>query len=175
MKKFAAVIAVLFAVVALASCSSTPKTAPPAAAQPAAEKQAAPVPEQPAPPAKTDANALAGQLRALEGKSVYFDFDKSAIKPEYGDVIQQQADFIKAHGNDTVTIQGNCDERGSAKYNLALGERRADAVRKELEALGVPASQLKTVSFGKGKPRLTCHSEKCWKENRRADFVHKLD
>ncbi|MGB8410375.1 MAG: OmpA family protein, partial [Gallionella sp.] len=87
----------------------------------------------------------------------------------------KQAAFLKAHNNDVVTIEGNCDERGSPEYNLALGDRRADAARKSLEILGVPETQIKVVSFGLEKPRLTCHEERCWKENRRDDFVHKLD
>lgn len=121
-----------------------------------------------------DARKLAEQIQSLKNKSVYFDFDKSSINPEYRDVVQQQADFLKAHGNDSVTLEGNCDERGSSEYNLALGDRRANAVRKELESLGVFATQIKTVSFGEEKPRLTCHEEKCWKENRRVDFNHQL-
>lgn len=125
--------------------------------------------------AEIDARNLAEQQLELKNKSVYFDFDKSAVKSGYRNIIQQQANFIKSHGNDSVSVEGNCDERGSSKYNLALGERRANAVRKELETLGVSASQIKTVSFGKEKPRLTCHEEKCWKENRRVDFVHQLN
>ncbi len=72
-------------------------------------------------------------------------------------------------------MEGNADERGSAEYNLALGDRRANAVRKNLELLGIPTAQIKTLSFGEEKPRLLCHEEKCWQENRRDDFVHKLN
>ncbi len=117
---------------------------------------------------------LNAEVRRLQGQSDYFDFDKSVIKPEYLAVIQKQADFIKSHPNDVVTVEGNCDERGSEKYNLALGSRRANAVLESLESFGVPAAQIKTVSFGKDKPRLTCHEEKCWKEDRRVDFDHHI-
>ena len=160
----------------LAACASTPKSAPP---QPA--PVAKPVVQAPAPQprglsqAEIDARQLAEQLQALKDKSVYFDFDKSLIKPEYRDTVIQQADFIKAHGDDAVTLEGNCDERGSNEYNLALGQRRADAVLKSLEQSGVSTSQVKTVSFGEEKPRLTCHEEKCWHENRRVDFVHQMN
>ena len=123
--------------------------------------------------AEIDTQKLAEQLQALKSQSVYFDLDRSNVKPEYSKVVSQQAQFIKSHGSDTVTLAGNCDERGSGEYNLALGEKRADAVRKELELSGVAAGQIRTVSFGEEKPRATCHEEKCWKENRRVDFDHK--
>lgn len=121
------------------------------------------------------AEKLAAEMRDLQKQSVYFDFDKSELKPEYRDVVQQQAAFLKAHKNDVVTVEGNADERGSAEYNLALGDRRANAARKNLEQMGVIATQIKTVSFGEEKPRMTCHEEKCWQENRRDDFNHKLN
>lgn len=125
--------------------------------------------------AKTESGKLAAEIQGLQQQSVYFDLDKSDIKPEYRNVILKQAEFIKAHKNDIVTVQGNTDERGSSEYNLALGERRANTARKSLELLDVPAAQIKTVSFGPEKPRLVCHEEKCWKENRRDDFVHQLN
>jgi peptidoglycan-associated lipoprotein len=106
-----------------------------------------------------------------QDKSVYFEFDSFAILADYRDVLKQQAEFIKAHSNDVFVLEGNADERGSGEYNLALGNKRASAVRKNLVLMGVPASRLKVVSFGKEKPRLTCHEEKCWHENRRVDFV----
>jgi peptidoglycan-associated lipoprotein len=175
MKKLAAVIAASFVLVA---CASTPKTASTEAAQPVVAQSAmvaSNTQAQTVSQAEIDAKNLAEQQLALKSKSVYFDFDKSAVKSEYREIAQQQANFIKSHGNDTVTIEGNCDERGSSKYNLALGEKRANAVREELETLGVSANQIKTVSFGKEKPRSTCHEEKCWKENRRVDFIHQLN
>ncbi len=125
--------------------------------------------------AEIESRKLAAEVQGLQQQSVYFDLDKSDIKPEYRSVILKQAEFIKAHKNDVVTVQGNTDERGSSEYNLALGERRANAARKSLELLNVPAAQIKTASFGLEKPRLLCHEEKCWKENRRDDFVHQLD
>jgi peptidoglycan-associated lipoprotein len=125
-----------------------------------------------------EANKLAADLSylsTLQKQSIYFDFDQSVVKFEYMSVIQRHADFIKTHKHDVVTIEGNCDERGSSEYNLALGERRANAAQKNLVLLGVPAEQVKTQSFGNEKPRQTCHEEKCWQENRRDDFSHNLN
>lgn len=104
-------------------------------------------------------------------QSIYFDSDKAVIAPQYKSVIQKEAEAIKGHKSQVVTVEGNCDERGSDEYNLALGQRRADAVKKLLVASGVHAHQVKTASLGKEKPKATCHDESCWKENRRVDFV----
>lgn len=119
------------------------------------------------------ASKLESEMRELEGQSVYFDFDRYVVKPEYRDIVQKQAEFIKANKDAMVTIEGNADERGSSEYNLALGDKRANAVRKNLELLGIPRDQVKTISFGEEKSQISCHEEKCWQENRRADFVHK--
>ncbi len=170
MKKTAIVLVSLL----FAACAST-KTDAPQAAQPAAKNTAVETPvTAPVSAAEVAANQLAAELQALQKESVYFDFDKSAVKSEFQDALRKQADFLKSHKNDVVTLEGNCDERGSSKYNLALGERRAQAVKKSLRLLGVSPTQIKTVSYGKERPRLQCHEEKCWKENRRADFVHSL-
>lgn len=106
----------------------------------------------------------------LYQKSVYFDFDSSAIKDQYKPLVEAHAKYLMDHSSARVQLQGNTDERGSAEYNLALGQRRADAVKKLMEVAGVSASQLSTVSFGKEKPKATCHDESCWKENRRVDI-----
>lgn len=120
---------------------------------------------------KIAANKLNAEVQELQNQSIYFDFDKFSVKPEFQDVIQKEADFIKLHKDEVVTLEGNADERGSNEYNLALGSERAVAVEKSLELQGVPAAQIKTVSYGEEKPRLVCHEEKCWKEDRRVDFV----
>lgn len=153
----------------LAACASTPQKETTTQSTPATEPQPKAMTQ-----AQVDAQKLADELSALKNQSVYFDFDRSIVKPEYTDVVQQQAAFIKAHGNDTVVVSGNCDERGSSEYNLALGQRRAYSVAKNLKLLGVNAGQIKTISYGEEHPRLTCHAERCWKENRRVDFTHQL-
>jgi peptidoglycan-associated lipoprotein len=109
---------------------------------------------------------------ALTSQSVYFDFDKAMIKPDQVTAITENAKLASTYSNDSVTLQGNCDERGSREYNLALGQRRADAVKQRLVLLGVPETRIETISFGKEKPRALCHDETCWSQNRRADFVH---
>ena len=167
-------IAVILFSLLVAACASTHKADTTQA--PANESKAATASPaaSAAAEAEVSASKLKAEIEALQKQSVYFDFDKYVVKPEFHASIQQQAEFLKSHANDVVTLQGNADERGSAEYNLALGTERAQAVEKDLEILGVSASQVKVVSFGEEKPRLTCHAEKCWKENRRVDFVHDL-
>jgi peptidoglycan-associated lipoprotein len=108
---------------------------------------------------------------ATANKSIYFDYDRYAIKSDETSLIIEHAKLANAFPRDHLTLQGNCDERGGSEYNLALGQRRADAVKEQLVMLGIPAARIETVSFGKEKPRERCHEERCWAENRRADFV----
>ncbi|MDX8399924.1 MAG: peptidoglycan-associated lipoprotein Pal [Gallionellaceae bacterium] len=125
--------------------------------------------------AALEAQQTAAEVVVLKSESVYFDFDQAIIKQSFSAQIQKQADFLIAHANDTVTLEGNCDERGSSEYNLGLGNERARSVAKSLALLGVAANQIKVVSFGEEMPRLTCHEEKCWAGNRRVDFMHELN
>ena len=102
---------------------------------------------------------------------VYFDYDKSAIRSDSAEVLRGNAGAIKANADwGQVTIEGNTDERGSEEYNLALGERRAMAVKRYLVDLGVPTSRLRTVSFGEAKPAVPGHDESAYRYNRRSDF-----
>lgn len=105
------------------------------------------------------------------GDRVFFDFDKSDIKPEGRAVLQRQADWLKKYPNVTVTVEGHCDDRGTREYNLALGERRATAVKKMLVALGVPANRLSTISYGKERPAVVGDNEQAWAQNRRGVTV----
>jgi peptidoglycan-associated lipoprotein len=116
---------------------------------------------------------LAEKIQRLHDESVYFDFDQYSISPEFRNIIEKQAANFKNHKGAAVILEGNADERGSAAYNIALGEKRATSVKKILVTLGVPASKIKVVSYGKSKPVLDCHEEKCWQENRRVDFIFK--
>ncbi|TMH76275.1 MAG: peptidoglycan-associated lipoprotein Pal [Betaproteobacteria bacterium] len=108
---------------------------------------------------------------ATAADSVYFDFEGSAIKSDQTAAVSEHSKLAIAFSNDHVTLQGNCDERGSREYNLALCQRRADAVKQSMILLGVPQERIETISFGKEKPRALCHEQTCWAENRRADFV----
>ena len=104
--------------------------------------------------------------------SVYFDFDKSSILPRFEEAVLAHADYLRANSQIRVEIQGNCDERGSREYNISLGDRRALAVKKALELLGVDGSRIDVTSYGSEKPRAMGHNENAWQENRRADFVY---
>jgi peptidoglycan-associated lipoprotein len=134
-------------------------------------------------PAPTDTSAKdefprdTGEVETVETveltdlSTIYFDYDKSAIRADQRENLQRDAEAINARSAlGVVTLQGNCDGLGSEEYNLALGERRAASVKKYLVDLGVPSSRLKTVSFGESKPAVAGHDESAWKWNRRVDF-----
>ncbi|NVN88980.1 MAG: peptidoglycan-associated lipoprotein Pal [Desulfuromonadales bacterium] len=102
----------------------------------------------------------------------YFDFDKSELRQDTREVLSKNADImLKSKTNVKVKIEGHCDERGSAEYNLALGERRAKSALQYLLTLGVPANRLSTISYGKEKPAVQGSNEEAWAKNRRAEFV----
>lgn len=117
-------------------------------------------------------NPLKDPNNILSKRSVYYDFDSYVIKDEYKPLVQAHAKYLVEHNAAHVTLQGNADERGSREYNLALGQRRADSVKKAMEVLGVADRQVETVSFGKEKPRALGHDETSWAENRRTDLVY---
>ncbi len=182
MKKITLVLASLL----LVACASSPKpdtskdTKPADATNGTANLAASAVPQTPevadtvkANEAQPVASEAIAKAEKIQDKSIYFDFDSFAILSAYRDVVIKQAEIIKNNQNKIVVLEGNTDERGSSEYNLALGNRRANSVQKNLVLMGVPAAQIRLVSYGKGKPRLACHEEKCWSENRRVDFVLK--
>jgi peptidoglycan-associated lipoprotein len=107
----------------------------------------------------------------LDLGAVYFDYDRYDIRADAKATLRTDADTILANSSGgVITVAGHCDERGSEEYNLALGERRASAVKQYLVDLGVPGSRLRTVSFGEAKPAVVGHDESAWRYNRRADF-----
>ncbi len=108
----------------------------------------------------------------LAKRSVYFDYDSYTVKSEYRSVIENHAKYLVAHKDRKVIIQGNTDDRGGAEYNLALGQKRAEAVRKALVLLGVSDAQVEAVSFGKEKPKALGQDEASYGENRRADIAY---
>ncbi len=119
-------------------------------------------------PVRTDPG---GVRSATILQSVYFDFDRYEIREDAKPVLRANARGIKSNSRwGNITIEGHCDERGSEEYNLALGERRANAVKRYLMDLGVASSRLRTVSFGEAKPAVMGHDESAWRYNRRAEF-----
>jgi len=108
----------------------------------------------------------------LSKRSVLFDYDSYVIKSEFGPLVEAHAKFLVAHPKMKMLIQGNTDERGSREYNLALGQKRADAVKKALSLLGVSESQLESVSLGEEKPSCSDSTETCWSANRRGDMLY---
>jgi peptidoglycan-associated lipoprotein len=108
----------------------------------------------------------------LYEKVVYFDFDRSEIRPEYVDTLRAHAEYLVNTPSARLVIEGHCDERGSREYNIALGERRANSVKRFLEAEGVSPVQLDTISYGEERPVDPGHNEAAWAKNRRAELVY---
>lgn len=158
------------AALAAGGCATTTETTsslPPAEVQPVATPQ-------PAPAAKElqafDANGnpyVPGTQRLLT-TTFYFDYDRSVLKPESLSELEMHAETLRAHPDRTIVIEGHADERGSREYNLALGERRANAVRAFLLAAGVASRQIQTVSYGEERPENAGNGESAWSRNRRA-------
>ncbi|MDR2111736.1 MAG: peptidoglycan-associated lipoprotein Pal [Candidatus Accumulibacter sp.] len=171
MKRF--IIPMLF-VFLMAGCGSTPD----------AEQDAAPVDSRSGndgkiatvttdevnsrrlPPELTEAKSI------LSKRSIYFDYDKFDIKPEYRDLVAAHAKFLTNNRQFRMLIQGNTDERGSREYNLALGQKRADAVKRQLVLLGAREEQVESVSLGEEKPKNPGQNEAAWAENRRSDMLY---
>jgi len=108
----------------------------------------------------------------LYQRSVYFGFDEYIVDTKYQKMLSAHASYLKANAKQKIIIQGNTDERGTTEYNLALGQRRSDAVRKSLSLMGVSDDQMEAVSLGKEKPKAEGNNEAAWSENRRADIVY---
>lgn len=106
-------------------------------------------------------------------KDINFDFDKYNIRPEDGQILSGHADFLLKNKNVKIVIEGNCDDRGTAEYNLALGDRRAKEAKKYLVKSGIDQKRIKTVSYGKKRPLDPAHNEEAWAKNRRDHFVVK--
>lgn len=157
----------------VAACASTPTEQPRAAVEEKAPTLPPPAAQsKPVESVTIRSNPLTDPNNILSKRSVYFAFDSSAVEDKYKPQIDAHAGYLKTNKGAKTFIQGNCDERGSREYNLALGQRRADAVRKIMSLHGVGEAQMETVSFGEEKPRAPGHDEAAWAENRRADIVY---
>jgi len=119
-----------------------------------------------------EANPLKDPNNILSKRSVFYEFDKSDIKDEYRPMLQAHSKYLVEHRGIKVLVQGNCDERGSREYNIALGQRRADGVKHLMVLMGAPDAQIEAVSLGEEKPRCTEHDESCWSQNRRSDVLY---
>ncbi len=104
-------------------------------------------------------------------KDIHFDFDKYNIRPGDAEILNENAALLKKYPKVKVQIEGHCDERGTTEYNLALGERRANSTKKYLISLGISATRISTISYGKERPLDTGHNEEAWAKNRRAHFI----
>ena len=163
-----ATLSLIAASITLAGCASTPKELPP---QPVAAststRDAPPMPSQPQPIGPVP-GSQADFLASVISDTVHFDYDKYAIDGESQGILRSQAQWLVRYPAKSITIEGHCDERGTREYNLALGERRANAAKNYLVGLGVDASRVTTVSYGKERPVALGSDETAWAKNRRA-------
>ncbi len=165
------------AAVLLAACGTTPENQNPATA-PGGASSAAPgvsapgASVQPVTAGAVDSDPLKDARNVLSKRTVYFDFDSDAIRPEFAPVVEAHAKYLHDHRTAKMLIQGSADERGSREYNLALGQRRADALRQRLTLLGATSPQIETVSLGEEKPVCMAQTEDCWSKNRRDDMLY---
>ncbi|MEK9661542.1 MAG: peptidoglycan-associated lipoprotein Pal [Alphaproteobacteria bacterium] len=155
----------------LAACESTPKDDASASSggdsmksETMAKKDEMKKPMGPPPGSQLD-------LEVNVGDRVFFDFDKSNLKPEARTTIERWAAWLKTYPQNRVTIEGHCDERGTREYNLALGERRANAAKEYLVSLGISPNRINTISYGKERPAVLGSNEQAWAQNRRDVIV----
>jgi len=163
---------------ALASCATEeqkPAAQAPVEGKPGAPQAVQTQPVKPVTPGKPGASpfaALKDPSSILSKRTVYFDFDKFDVKAEYRPLVEAHAKFLRENPSAKMLIQGNADERGSREYNVGLGQRRSDAVKKMLTLLGAREDQIEAVSLGEEKPACAEHSEECWAKNRRDDMLY---
>jgi peptidoglycan-associated lipoprotein len=159
-----------------AACSSTPTTKD----VPVTDRTTTPPTQATGPTSSTtptttapiSANPLRDPSNILSKRSVYFDYDSNAVKDEYRGLVQAHSKYMTDKRDTKIRIEGNCDERGSREYNLALGQRRAESVKKVMAVLGVADARVETVSYGEEKPVAAGHDEAAWAQNRRADIKY---
>jgi peptidoglycan-associated lipoprotein len=172
------IAASLFALSLIAGCASEAKKdeAAPAASGAAAASPAAPGAAPAARGAQSGSvagNSLNDPKSILFKRSVFYEFDQANVKTNYRSLVEAHAGYLRDHPGANITIEGNCDERGSREYNLALGQRRAEGVKSMMTVLGVPERQIETVSFGEEKPKASAHDEGAWSQNRRSDIIYR--
>jgi peptidoglycan-associated lipoprotein len=158
----------------LYGCASTPtEEAKPGTPTPSAVTPAPGGPTAaPGGPATVPSTPLTDAAGLPSERSVYYDYDKYDIKDQYRPILQAHAKFLTQNRGKKMLVQGNCDERGSREYNIALGQRRAEGVKRTLLLMGAASSQIEAVSLGEEKPRCSDHDEGCWSRNRRGDMLY---
>lgn len=161
----------LIIALALAACKSTPEEVPaepePVDETPQVETQAAPDPRD-----YTDSRNFDNPESLLSKRVIYFDFDKSTIRPEFRGIVQAHAAYLASSGTARMTLEGHADERGTREYNLGLGERRGNAVSGLMSAQGGRGNQLTVVSYGEERPTCRVSDDECWGMNRRVEIVY---
>jgi peptidoglycan-associated lipoprotein len=181
----ATLIAILSAAglaVLLGACSSAPQSQPPASVEerkPGVGDTAKPVESRPVTPvdvtgapAGSALNPLKDPANVLSKRSIYYDFDKFEVKDEYRGLVEAHAKYLRENPGARMLIQGNTDERGSREYNVSLGQRRSDGVKKMMVLLGAREGQVESVSLGEEKPQAEGRTEDAWARNRRSDMLH---
>jgi peptidoglycan-associated lipoprotein len=176
------ILTVVLATAILAACSSTPtKEQDGAAVEDRGGSASTPTPQSKGPtttaiqPKAVTGDPLKDPSNVLSKRSIYFELDSNVVKEEFKPLVAAHARDLQQNSGQKMTVQGNADERGSREYNLALGQRRADAVKQMMQLLGAKSDQIETVSFGEEKPKSMGHDEASWNENRRADLAYPND
>jgi len=166
-------LGLMAALLLVAGCETPPETADTGAG--AGDTMTTDTPPPPPPAAMPETMPMDPQedLVVNVGDRVFFDFDKSDLRPDAIDQLNRQSDWMKANGSITVVIEGHCDERGTREYNLALGDRRASSAKQYLESMGVSGGRMETISYGKERPAVLGSNEDAWAQNRRAVMVVK--
>ena len=156
---------------ALTACQTTPKAEPEPAPEPEpttdVDTKAAPDPHD-----YTDSRNFYNPESLLSKRVIYFDYDKSTVRPEYRGIVSAHAAYAAAHSSARVTLEGHADERGTREYNLGLAERRGNAVMGLMSAQGARGSQLVVVSYGEERPTCRVSDENCWSQNRRVEVIY---
>ncbi len=177
MKKRSTWLPVIILSISLMALWGCPKKAEVTTAPEQKEVAPAPAPREEVKPEAAPAPAPAPEEvkerpAAVTGlQPIYFDFDKSFIRDDARSAMKSNAEWLKSHPKVKIKIEGNCDERGTIEYNQALGQRRATSAKKYLTDMGISASRISLISYGKEKPVCREQSEECWQKNRRDDFV----
>lgn len=164
------VLGLMAALLLVAGCGDQAAEETTAAGEGTQTETMAPPPPPPPEPMAVDPQEY---LVVNVGDRIFFDFDKSDLRPDAIDQLNRQADFLKMNDSITVTIEGHCDERGTREYNLALGDRRAASAKQYLESVGVGGGRMDTISYGKERPAVLGSNEDAWAQNRRAVMVVK--